>query len=312
MSAPVVLAEQDWQAREQAHVERMRAWTVPHQERKARGEKHPVLDFLFTYYSHRPGHVERWQPGPGVALGGPAARRFLDRPAYVETEAGVQLDPAAFTGRRARTAEFVHRLLSATASRSPRLSCFGLHEWAMVYREPADSVRHAQVPLRLGSAGTDSVVESLEIRCGHYDAFRFFTGPARPRNTLEPSRETQVELEQPGCLHANMDLFKWAYKLDPFVPAELVGDCFELAADIRELDMRASPYDLTGYGYSPVPVETAEGRADYARAQAGFARRAAPLRARLLALCAALPGGPRAPESLRSAESADYPVDNSA
>ncbi|MFI5606791.1 3-methyladenine DNA glycosylase [Amycolatopsis sp. NPDC051903] len=291
MTGPVVLAEPQWQARERAHVQRMRAWTAPHQERRARGEKHPVLDFLFTYYSYRPGHLERWQPGPDVVLAGPAARRFLDRPAYVETGHGVTLNPAAFTGRRANTAQFVLRLLDATASRSPRLSCFGLHEWAMVYGEPADSVRHSQVPLRLGSAGTDRVVESLEIRCGHFDAFRFFTPPARPRNTLEPARENQVAFEQPGCLHANMDLFKWAYKLDPFVPAELVADCFELAADIRELDMRASPYDLAGYGYSPVRIETPEGRAEYARAQGAFARRAAPLRARLIAHCRHLLGG---------------------
>ncbi|MDT8912632.1 3-methyladenine DNA glycosylase [Amycolatopsis sp. PS_44_ISF1] len=290
MTGPVVLAEPEWLARERAHAERMRVWTGPHQERRGRGERHPVLDFLFTYYSHRPGHVERWQPGPGVVLAGPAARRFLDRPAYVETGDGVTLDPAAFTGRRARTAEFVLGLLSATASRAPRLSCFGLHEWAMVYREPADSVRHAQVPLRLGSAGTDTVVESMDIRCGHYDAFRFFTDPARPRNGLAPSRENQAELEQPGCLHANMDLFKWAYKLDPFVPAELVGDCFELAADVRALDMRASPYDLAAYGYPAVRIETAEGRAEYARSQAAFARRSAPLRARLISLCRHLLG----------------------
>lgn len=290
MSVAGVLAEPDWLAREATHAGRMRRWTGPHQERKARGEKHPVLDFLFTYYSHRPAHLERWQPGPGVTLAGPAARRFLDRKGYVETADGVVLDPAGFTEGKAKTAEFVLGLLSATASRAPRLSCFGLHEWAMVYREPAGEVRHDQVPLRLGSAGTDAVVESLDIRCGHFDAFRFFTPQARPRNELEPTRATQVTLEQPGCLHANMDLFKWAYKLDPFVPAELVADCFELAAEIRELDMRASPYDLAALGYAPVEIETAAGRAEYARAQADFARRAAPLRARLIAHCHRLLG----------------------
>ncbi|HKN53558.1 MAG TPA: 3-methyladenine DNA glycosylase [Amycolatopsis sp.] len=287
-----VLAEPVWLAREAAHVARMRRWTVPHQERRARGEKHPVLDFLFTYYSYRPSHLERWQPGPGVALAGPAARKFLDRKGYVETADGVVLDPAGFTAGKARLTVFVLGLLTATASRTPRLSCFGLHEWAMVYREPSDSVRHNQVPLRLGSAGTDAVVESLELRCGHYDAFRFFTEPARPRNAVTPTRESQVALEQPGCLHANMDLFKWAYKLDPFVPAELVADCFELAADIRELDMRASPYDLSEFGYTPVEIETAAGRAEYARAQAGFTHRAAPLRGRLIAQCHRLVGGP--------------------
>jgi hypothetical protein len=280
-----VLAEPDWLAREARHVSRVRRWTGPHQERRSRGEKHPVLDFLFTYYSYRPSHLERWQPGPGVALAGPAARRFLDRKGYVSTADGVVLDPTSVTEGKVRTAEFVLGLLTATAARAPRLSCFGLHEWAMVYREPADSVRHNQVPLRLGPAGTDAVVESLDIRCGHFDAFRFFTADARPRNELAPSRETQVALEQPGCLHANMDLFKWAYKLDPFVPAELVADCFELAVEIRTLDMRASPYDLAALGYSPVRIETAAGRAEYARSQGEFARRAAPLRHRLIAQC---------------------------
>ncbi|MEV6909432.1 3-methyladenine DNA glycosylase [Amycolatopsis sp. NPDC051071] len=285
MTGVIVLPEPAWLAREDDHVTRMRRWTTPHQRRRSRGEKHPVLDFLFTYYSHRPGHLERWQPGPRVVLEGPSAHRFLERKGYVQTADGVMLDPAGFTEGRAKTAEFVLGLLSATASRAPRLSCFGLHEWAMVYRESANEVRHSQLPLRLGSAGTDGVVESLEIRCGHFDAFRFFTEPARPRNTLQPARENQIEFEQPGCLHANMDLFKWAYKLDPFVPAELVGDCFELAADVRALDMRASPYDLAAFGYPPVRIETPEGRAEYARAQAGFARRAAPLREHLIAHC---------------------------
>jgi len=82
-----------------------------------------------------------------------------------------------------------------------------------------------------------------------------------------------------------MDLYKWAYKLDPYVPSALVADCFELAHDIRVLDMCASPYDLGALGYAPVRIETAAGRAEYARQQASFAERAAPLRARLIELC---------------------------
>lgn len=285
-----VLDEPVWTRRETAHRERMRRWTVPYQRRRARGAKHPVHDFLFTYYSHRPSHLERWQPGMGVALTGDAARRFLDRPGYRRASEGVVLDPAAFTEQRARKARFILSLLEATATRQPRLNCFGLHEWAMVYRQPPEQVRHAQVPLRLGSTETDAVVESLEIRCAHYDAFRFFTPPARTLNTLQPSRAAQREFEQPGCLHANMDLFKWGYKLDPFVASEVLGDCFELAAEVRELDMRASPYDLSEYGYAPVRIETAEGRAEYVRAQADFARRAAVLRDRLIEVCRRLIG----------------------
>jgi hypothetical protein len=158
----------------------------------------------------------------------------------------------------------------------------------MVYRQGAEGVRHAAWPLRLGPAGTDEVVESLPLRCSHVDAFRFFTEPARRLNLLQPTRENQVELEQPGCLHAGMDVYKWAYKLVPAVPSELVMDCFELAQEIRELDMRASPYDLSDLGYEPVPVETPDGRAEYARAQRHFAERADVLRRRLLAVLEAL------------------------
>ncbi|MEU6641591.1 3-methyladenine DNA glycosylase [Saccharomonospora sp. NPDC046836] len=276
------LSEQEWRAREDAHVSRMRAWTEPHQRRRSRGEKHPVLDFLFTYYSHPPAHLERWQPGPGVVLGGQAARRFLDRKGYQEVAGGVALDPRGFTERQARSARSTLALLEATASRTPRLGCFGLHEWAMVYRQDPAGLRHAQLPLRLGAAGTDAVVDSLGVRCGHYDAFRFFTEPARPLNEFQPTRQTQRDLDQPGCLHVGMDLYKWCYKLVSFVPSELLGDCFELAADIRLLDMRASPYDLSALGHSPVRIETAAGRAEYVRAQAAFARRAEPLRARLI------------------------------
>ena len=73
-----------------------------------------------------------------------------------------------------------------------------------------------------------------------------------------------------------MDLYKWAYKLIPATPAELLADCFELAVEVRELDMRASPYDLAALGYPPVRIETPAGRAEYARAQAGFTARARP------------------------------------
>jgi hypothetical protein len=64
------------------------------------------------------------------------------------------------------------------------------------------------------------------------------------------------------------------------VPGELLLDAFELARDIRELDMRASPYDLTDWGYEPVRIETADGKAEYEAAQRAFAARANVLRER--------------------------------
>jgi hypothetical protein len=101
-----------------------------------------------------------------------------------------------------------------------------------------------------------------------------------------------------------MDLYKWAYKLSPLVPSELVADCFALARDVRVLDMRASPYDLAALGYPPVRVETAEGRAGYAAAQREFAERAAPLRRRLIAAVDAIGALSHRAGALRSDDAA--------
>ena len=173
-------------------------------------------------------------------------------------------------------------MLRQTSDRTGVFGCFGLHEWAMVYE--TESIRHRAWPLRVTAAEIAEVVRSLRIRCTHYDAFRFFTSPARPLNKYQLTRDTTSAFEQPGCLHTNMDLYKWAFKLAPFTPSDLVADCFELASRIRVLDMRASPYDLTPL-YSPVRIETPEGRAEFESLQRDFARMAAPLRQRLQAVC---------------------------
>lgn len=274
----MLLTEERWLQRRAAHERRVAAWLQPHLARRKRGESHPVEDFLFTYYSFRPGQLRRWHPGYGVVLGGPAARSYVGMRGYAETDAGVTA-----VVERPDSVRWIVDLLTATARRPAFTGCLGLHEWAMVYR--SERPRHASWPLRLGPAGTDAVVESHRIRCSHHDAFRFFTTAAAPRNTLQPSRSTQLELEQPGCLHANMDLFKWAYKLTPLVPAELTADCFELAREIRAVDMRASPYDLTGLGYEPIPIETAAGKATYVTLQKEFGERAQVLRQRLVSIC---------------------------
>ncbi|WP_422746718.1 3-methyladenine DNA glycosylase [Mycobacterium sp. WMMD1722] len=279
------LDEQVWTRRERAHAERVDAFCAPHLARRRSGERHPVWDFLFTYYSLRPRQLRCWHPGFGVTLTGDAARGRLHRSGYGAVAGGV-----AVTGEhlhaRLDTVRFVAGLLHATAGRPARLNCFGLHEWAMVYRAP--TVRHDAVPLRLGAAGTDAVVDSMPLRCSHFDAYRFFTEPAAARNTEPLSRDRQNDTEQPGCLHAAMDLYKWAYKLSPLVPSELTLDCLELAAEARVLDMRASPYDLAAYGFTPIPIETPAGRAEYVRIQQDIAARAAPLRATLAGRCDAL------------------------
>jgi hypothetical protein len=247
------------------HRAQLAPYVEPHLARRQAGIPHPVHDFLFTYYSFSPAKLLDWQPGwPDSGSADLLARR---RGLVVDT-----LD-----------------LLQATAARTPTFACFGLHEWAMVHR--ADRTRHP-VPLRLGAAGTDEVVESHRIACSHFDAYRFFTPTAAPLNTLRPGRDDRLAYEQPGCLHATMDLYKHAFRLWPLVGSDLVADCFVLAWDVRTVDMRAAPYDLTGTtldpageAWTPIRIETPEGKQEYAALQRTFAERAAPLRDRLIHGC---------------------------
>jgi hypothetical protein len=287
-SAPAAdaLAETAWKSLRASHEARVAPWIEPHLARSAAGDAHPVHDFLFQYYSYRASHLRRWHPGIGRMLAADGAEEFLARPHYERIPGGIGVTTAQLKPERLTFLRWLIALLEGVQNRPPFYGCAGLHEWAMVYR--ADEVRHPRWPLRLGREGTTAVVESLPVRCSHFDAFRFFTAAARPLNRLQPTRESVSENEQPGCLHANMDLYKWAYKLAPFTPSELVADAFELARDIREIDMRASPYNLSSLGFSPIAIETESGRLDYETHQRAFSARARPLRERLLAAARAM------------------------
>jgi len=275
-----VLTETDWRAAARAHEGRLAPILTQHLARRSAGRKHPVIDFLFEYYDFRPAPLRRWSPGFGVALQG-AADAFLDRRGFVRTAVGVVLEPALFPEKQVQATRWMHDLVAATDLRAPFFGCYGMHEWAMVYR--ADGVRHMQVPLRYPADEIAAIVEAQPIACSHFDAFRFFTPPARPLNRLQPTREAMADFEQPACLHANMDVYRWAFKRYPWVPSDLIADAFLLACRIREVDMRASPYDLRALGYEPIPVETPEGRRRYRAYQRRFMEEAAPLRRRLLA-----------------------------
>ena len=139
-----------------------------------------------------------------------------------------------------------------------------------------DAPRHAAVPLRLGAAGTDAVVESLPVHCTHHDAFRFFTPAARRATPSRPPGPTRSSTSSPAACTPRWTSTSGPTSSPPPRPADLVADCFELAADVRELDMRASPYDLAALGYPPVPIETAGGPRRL-RARPGRTSRCAPL-----------------------------------
>lgn len=281
-STLTVLPRDEWTAREQAHAARADALTAGRRERVTRRESHPVEDFLFEYYPFKPSQLRRWHPGVGLGLR--QAKAHAGQRWYSTLDGVTSLDVAAYVAARGEGVRHIRRLLVATSGRSAQLGCFGMHEWAMVYGADEAGRRHG-LPLRLGAEGTDAVVDAHPLQCTHFDAFRFFTPAAAPLNATQLTREGQVASEQPGCLHVNMDLYKWAIKLGPAAPGELLLDCFELARDVRQVDMQASPYDVSAYGLTAIPVETPEGKSEYAARQREFARRGAPLRERLIAVC---------------------------
>lgn len=274
-----------WTELEEQHHDRVDQLTAAHRTRASQNRAHPVEDFLFTYYSFRPSQLRRWHPGAGIGLrdaGERAEWRFHESISLADSGAtAVVVDVTEFRRTRSRTLSFIRDLLVATATATPQFGCFGLHEWAMVF-EQADH-RHREWPLRLGQAGTDDVVRQHQIRCSHYDAFRFFTPAARGRNLLAPDLMSRDRMEQPACLHASMDIYKWASRLIPVISSDLLLACFLLAREIREVDMRASPYDLSDLGYPAITIETAAGKAEYVAAQRDFAERGQELRLRLCA-----------------------------
>jgi hypothetical protein len=274
-----------WMALTHAHSKRVQPWTTAFRDRSSRARKHPVYDFLFTYYSFRPAQLEAWHPGIGCRLEyeePDQIRAYTRSPRYTVETNTVFANPAHLTPQHLDRIRWMHALLSNVDASPARFGCFGLHEWAMVYRAAPDDIRHAGFPLRLGSKETDSVVEGASLACTHFDAFRFFTPEAGPLNQYQPSLDDRLTLEQPGCLHSNMDLYKWAYKLSPWIGSELIADTFSFATKARELDMRAGPYDLRTLGFEPVPIETADGRRDYEIQQRELSSQARPLRRRLL------------------------------
>jgi hypothetical protein len=271
--------EQDDQAA--SHRALIETITIPMRDRKSRQQRHPVYDFIHTYYSFSLGRLEKWHPGFGVILEANSETEFP--PKYYRREGEIAfIDPSFLTEKGRERLVWIKSLLELTQSRPPNLACHGLHEWAMVYQ--GGEIRHREsAPLRLPQEDIDRLVASRPVCCTHFDAFRFFTPGAVPLNRLSPTLHAREDFEQPGCIHANMDLYKWAYKSSPWISSDLLRESLFFAIEAREIDMRASPYNLADYGYEPIRIETAAGRREYEEAQHALYLKGLPLRQRLIA-----------------------------
>lgn len=281
-SDPQVLTHTIWRARAGAHLERVQRWTVPHRARRSRKERHPVYDFLFQYYTYSPGKLEAWHPGAGeILVDSPEGRECFRPPLYRPGEGLIRRDPSVLRDKELDRQRAALQVLVATHRQRANFGCYGVHEWAMVYG--GHDVRHDEVaPLRLGQNEVDEFVEGRPVVCSHFDAFRFFAPQAKPLNRMELEWSTRHDVDQPGCIHVNMDLYRWAYGAMPWIGSDLLWESFELATELRVLDMQASPYDLRRFGLEPVRVETREGRLEYRLRQRDLSERAAPLRAKLI------------------------------
>lgn len=279
------LSQKDWLERCAAHFYEASKLTSGPRKRRDCGKSHPIEDFLFDYYPYPIALIEQWHPPLGVAIGVEDSDEIPERftgKNYSATHHIRFLDPEKLNEKARTRLVWIKDLLVATESRPPNFACHGLHEWAMVYR--AENIRHAAIaPLRLGQEATDQLVESRSINCTHHDAFRFFAKEARPLNRVQPTIDTRFLNEQPGCVHANMDLYKWAAKSMPWIGSDLLLETFRLATKLRELDMRASPYDLSAWDVLPVKIETPEGRREYEKEQKQLAEKASVLRKELIA-----------------------------
>lgn len=278
-----ILTAPHWQEHQHRHHERVAERVRGHQKRRQAGVKHPIEDFLWVYYHYSPTRLARWHPGLGVGLLDPGQTDFGPYHCAQPHSAGpvTTVDVPAWWAQFAPRIRRAYTIASATLTRQPIWHCFGRHEWAMIYQTGGQR-RHEQLPLRLPPAEIDQVVQAQPLRCSHFDAFRFFTPEARPLNRNQLSRENQPDFEQPGCLHAGMDLYRLAYQMAPVTSAEFIVDCFDFARAARLLDMQASPYDLSAYELEPVPIETTTGRQEYSARQRELSAQGQKLRRQLL------------------------------
>lgn len=274
------LGIEEWKNKKNTHIHLVDDQVGDYLALRSQHKRQPVMDFLFQYYSFRVIALKRWSPGFGVAL------EFTDSEELPElselnTDNDVAfLDPSLFPENRIRSTRWILEMLSNTQNARPSFGCFGMHEWAMVYK--TDDIRHNQVPMRMEPAELAEFVESRPLVCTHFDAFRFFTPDAVPLNKNKLTRETTSTNEQPGCIHANMDLYKWAFKLYPWIGSDLILEAFKLAVEARTIDMKASPYDLSEFGLEPIKIETESGRTEYREAQEAIFKKGIPVREKLI------------------------------
>ena len=275
-----VVSKKSWTYQAATHKSKVAFYIDDYLSNRNRGIKQPVMDFLFEYYRFRPSWLKKWSPGFNAAL---EYDNPDDLPKIKElriTDEFAYLDSSYLSKKKITSLHWTLNLLKDTKDKRPSFGCFGMHEWAMVYK--SKEIRHNKIPLRITPRELEEFVESRPLVCTHFDAFRFFSSEAIPLNKNYLTRESFNRMEQPGCIHSNMDLYKWAFKGFPWISSKLLFSAFKLAYKAREIDMKASPYCLLDFGYEPIKIETEEGRIEYFEAQKSIYQKSIPIREKLI------------------------------
>ncbi len=274
------LSYDEWKSIEADHQKKVSVLIDEYLEKRSRAIKQPVMDFLFEYYPFRPSWLKKWSPGIAVGLEFADHEELPPVNNWQIADYLAYLTPDSIPEKRLKSFQWILHLLKSTRERRPSFGCFGMHEWAMVYKSV--EIRHGQVPLRMESDELAEFVESRPLVCTHFDAFRFFTPDAVPLNKHQLSRQTFADMEQPGCIHSNMDLYKWAFKGFPWISSDALFAAFKLANEARTVDMKASPYDLREHGLEPIKIETEAGRKEYLEAQQTIFEKGIPVREQII------------------------------
>ena len=174
-------------------------WAVSAMAHKLRVEKllqgnlykdpnHPIYNFIFNYFFFKPSTLFQYSAGLDAILAlDESFQKFLNPKGLSKNSDGIFYDPNLHfrTQNQKESITFTLSLLQSVYGRAPSFCCFGLHEWAMLYRVnesgnmPSKCSPRQALPLRLSQDDIKKIVESNNIRCSHIDAFRFFTPLAR-------------------------------------------------------------------------------------------------------------------------------------
>lgn len=156
-----------WKEAQAAHEARTDNLTRAHSERKARGEKHAVEDFMFSYYRLSVGKLREWHPGHGATLLGSdeELEGYRSPTQYLRGPDGLTLNSAPLMEKRQSTVTYALNLLERTAR-----ACLLTGDRSVADRGlETDEIAVGVSDEELLDAGFVAVVDAVPLRLGRHE-----------------------------------------------------------------------------------------------------------------------------------------------